>query len=707
MSVESTPELRRALLAPAVVAIVGASNDPAKLTARPMRFLQQHGFKGTVHPVNPKRDSVLGVPAFAAVTDIPGPVDHAYILLDADAAVEAVDQCIAAGVRVVSVLADGFAEAGERGAMRQRKMVAAADAAGLCLIGPNSMGVVDTRRDFVCTTNAAFAAERLNTGRTAVISQSGSIIGTIASRGQARGLAYSTLISVGNEAQMGVGEIGQLVVDDPGIDSFILFLETLRRPQAVAAFARRANALGKPVVAYMIGRTQEGQALSVSHTGALVGSDAAAGSYLRHHGIHRVEHFEALLEAPQLLMAKPRIATRPKCVTVVTTTGGGGAMVVDQLSARGVAIRGLSSHARSALAHEGVHLGSQKLVDVTLAGARYDTMKSVLSLLLNDPDTGLIIVAIGSSAQFNPELAVRPIIDAVNEADSQAAPVAAFPLPQAEASLAMFAAEGIAAFRTVESCAESVSMLFDATAPHDVVDAVNIEPVQSLLTARRQGTLSEMEATEVLRELGVSVSDHVFIPVDGDAVVTVDAGTQARIAFPCVAKLVSGDIPHKTEVGAVVLDIENTAALDTAIADMRARAALRAPDAGIDGVLVQPMYRGIAEVILGLTVDALVGPVITIGVGGVLTEIYQDIAVRPAPLSKRTALAMIDEVKGFAVLRGYRGSPVADIEALAEAMVNFSALATAPDVAEAEINPLLVNEVGRGVVALDALVSLA
>ena len=222
--------LRKALLYPDAVAIVGASDSAAKLTARPQRVLEAHGYGGAIHPVNPRRETVLGRRAYASVDEIPGGVEHAYILLDADAAVAALDACASAGVRVASVLADGFAEAGPAGEARQRRLVDIARAAGMLLVGPNSMGVVETRRGFACTTNAAFKLAGAPPSGRVVLSQSGSMIGAIHSRGAAVGVGFGAFVSVGNEALAGAGELGALLVDDPAVDGFVLFLETVRRP---------------------------------------------------------------------------------------------------------------------------------------------------------------------------------------------------------------------------------------------------------------------------------------------------------------------------------------------------------------------------------------------------------------------------------------------------------------------------------------------
>lgn len=687
----------KALTSPSTVALIGASDNPAKLTARPLSFMKQHGFSGTIYPVNPVRDSVQGLKAYPSVSAIPGQIDHAYILVGTQHVIAAVEDCAKAGVKVVSVLADGFAEAGPEGQALQEKLVEVANAAGILLIGPNSTGIVDTRHGFSCTTNAAFKADTLSVGRLAVISQSGSLIGTLLSRGSARGVNFSTFISVGNEAASGVGELGAVLLEDDGIDGFVLFMETIRNPDALANFARRAHAVGKPVVAYMLGKSDEGRALAVSHTGALTGGAEAIDCFLNSIGIAQVSQFDALFEAPAALSKRPRLAGRPKHVTVLSTTGGGGAMVIDQLSLRGVEISSCSETSRAILTAQDIPLGHGKLVDVTLAGTKYDTMKAVVSQLIKDPDTGALVVAIGSSAQFNPELAVTPIVDAVAEAGAAAAPVFAFPIPHAEHSIRLLEAGGVPAFRSVESCADTIALVVKGTAPTPVVTAHLPKEAQALLDATEPGVMDEIEASAVFAALGLKGPAQMVLAPDA----ALKTGT---LSYPLVTKLVSRDLPHKTEMGAIRIGIKSAEDLVEAIAGMTASVAAKMPNARISGVLVQEMRTGFGEALIGVTRDPLVGPVVTVAAGGVMTEIYKDAAVRPAPVSLETAREMIAEVKAFALLRGYRGKPRGDVEALAQAVVAVSMLATRADIEEAEINPVLVGPEGAGVILLDALI---
>ena len=696
----SNAVLRQKILYPAVVAIIGASATQGRLTARPQHFMARHGFKGRVYPVNPRRAEVQGVKAYASVKDIPEVVDHAYILLDADPALIALQECADAGVKAVSLLADGFSEAGAVGEQRQKHLNQIANDHGIALIGPNSTGVIETSRQFVCTSNAAFAGDHIPTGRFAVLSQSGSMTGAILSRSNPLGLGFKAYISVVNEASLGVGEMGQMLVDDPAIEGFVLFLETLRRPGEIAKFADMARHLGKPVVAYLVGRSDAGQALAASHTGAMVGGSKAMEAFLGFHGIHQVDNFEALIESANALQLGHRLASRPRSATIVTTTGGGGGMVYDLIGMQGVTMAPMNERSINKLADQGITVKPGPLVDVTMAGTRYDTMKAVISTLIEDPDSGMVIAAIGSSAQFNPEIAVKPIVDAVRESSPGAAPVMAFPIPNALESIQRFNSNGVPAFRTAESVAQTAGLLLRAGRQHRSINTSPPAITATRIAAAGGGAMTEVEAGEVFKSLGLNTPRACFL-MPGESL-----GNKPDFSGPYVLKVVSREILHKTDVGGVVVGLADRSALREALVNMSSSIDTRVPNARVEGYLVQEMLTGVGEAIIGLSRDPVVGPVISVGLGGVMTEIYQDIALRPAPVDRQSANEMIDEVKGFALLKGYRGSPPGDLKALVETIVSISGLANIDRVLEAEVNPVLVRGPGEGVVLLDALMVL-
>jgi acyl-CoA synthetase (NDP forming) len=689
------------LFEPRRIALIGASADEKKTTARPQRFLRKHGFAGEILPVNPGRSEIMGDKAYKTLDAIPGEIDHAYILLNGKDAVAALAACGKRGVKVASILAGGFADAGAAGASLQDDLARIVRETGIRLVGPNSIGTVSSDPPMALTANAAFAVDKLRAGNWGLVSQSGSLIGALLSRADARGIGFSRLISVGNEVDLAVGEIADLLVDDPKTRAILLFMETLRDGERLARAARRAHAAGKPVIAYKLGRSAIGQELAKSHTGAIAGSDATFDAFCRRHGIARVSMFESLIDVPALLVDRPAAIPserRGKRVAVATTTGGGAAMVVDNMAMAGLDIAGPPQALVDWLKPLGIAAGEGKLVDLTLAGAKPEIVAGTIERLLADDGNDAAIFVVGSSAQFNPELAVEPLLKFAGSAK----PFAVSLTPSAEKSLALLTAAGVPAFRHPESCAEAMALCLLRLAPQPVPSLA--EPGRAALDALAAGRASgfdERRAADLFAALGVPMAKAMAVP-DAKRI----AAAVAEIGGPVALKILSADIAHKTEAGGVALGLPDGQTASVAAREIEKRVKTHMPNARLEGFLVQKMERGLAEVILGFRREPLVGPTITVGLGGVLAEIYKDAATRLAPVDETEAQQMIEEVKGLATIRGYRNLPRGDVGALARAIAAFSALAheAFADVAEAEINPLLVKADGQGVVAVDGLV---
>ena len=696
----------RALLAPRSIALIGASGDEGKNTARPLRYLRKHGFSGQVFPINASRAEVLGEKAWpdvkSATESAGAPIDHAYVMVPTAAVPDVIADCAGTGVKVASVYSDGFAETGPEGLELQTDLVAKARKGGMRLLGPNSMGVVNLHGSMAMTTNAALEAPALNPGPFSVISQSGTALGSLLSRGQERGFGFSKLLSIGNEADLSVGEIVEFLVDDPETGAILLFLETLRHADHLAAAARRAFSAGKPVIAYKLGRSEAGRQMAVSHSGALAGPDEAAAAFFRHHGIVRVDTLEALFEMPFLVTGmKPAKSRR---VAVMTTTGGGAAMVIDRLGMNGVDFIPPPPRVAERLTELGVRVGDGPVIDLTMAGAEPGVYGPMLRDLIDAGESDAVVCIVGSSAQHRPDLAVDPIIAETQGVTRGETPVAVFCVPEAGQSLKALTEAGIAGFRTPESCADAVSAYLDFRPPAETPDlgpdlGPGLAAAQSILSEASSSRLDAAAALAVFEALGIGHAPHRVLAA---------SDTLEGIDYPVAAKVLSADIPHKTESGGVVLDIADDAALKDAVASILAGAAQAHPEADVAGVLVQKMETGLAEALIGYRRDAEAGPVVVLGAGGTLTELYDDAAVRVAPVDRETALAMIAEVRGLATVKGYRGLPEGDLETLAAAIEAVSWLAKAQGraVLEAEINPLVVRPKGQGAVAVDGLIVL-
>jgi acyl-CoA synthetase (NDP forming) len=688
-------KLQQALFSPRSVAIVGQSDDPGKTAGRPLKFLRQMGYAGRVYPINPRRETVLGERAWPSLAALPEPPEHVYVVTPTELAVEAVVECGELGVKVVTVLADGFAEVGPKGLARETRLRDICARTGLRIVGPSSLGIVDLRSKAMLTANAAFDEKDLPVGRVFAASHSGSMIGALLTRGKARGIGFAGLVSVGNEVDLSLGDICEATLDDGGIDGYMLFLETMRHAASLRRFALGAAARGKPVLAYKLGRSAAARELAVSHTGALAGEDDIADVFLAECGIARVDTLDALIEGLPLLARVPVLArvTRRRAVGVLTTTAGGATMVVDPLASRGVAVERPSDATLARLAAAGIAVKPARLVDLTVAGARYDTVKAALDILLTAPEFDLVLAVLGSSARAQPDVTVRPIIECAGAGK----PLAAFFAPDAPEALAMLGRAGVPNFHTPEACADAIAAALSRRAPRpEVVDSSR--PGLSGASGR---LLDEVEAGALVDRLGIARAPAVAL----------DAGIASAPAlpfpYPVVVKVLSAEIAHKTDVGGVVLGVTDGEGLLAAIQQICAIVAERRPDARVTRVLVQPMVAGIGEVLVGYHVDRDVGPLVMVAIGGVLTEIARDRSLRLAPVDVPTAREMLSELRGLPLFTGYRGRPAGDLVALAQAIAALSRLADDPTVAEAEINPLIVRAAGDGVMAVDALVKLA
>ncbi len=686
--------LTQALFAPRAIALLGASGDAAKHTARPLRFLRKHGYTGRIVPINASRGEVLGERAWPSLAEAPGEIDHAFVMTAGESVEQAVEECGARRIPVVTILSGGFADAGADGAARQSRLVARARALGVRLLGPNSMGLIDIPGCVALTVNAVLEIDALPAGTTSVISQSGTMLGTVLSRGAPRGLGFAKLISVGNEADLGVGELVELLAEDSATQVILLFLETVRDSARLAAAARKAHAAGKPVVAYKLGRSRLGEALAHSHTGALAGSDAAVDAYFRDCGIVRVDLLETLIEIAPLLRGRtPPALTHAARVAVLTTTGGGAASVVDRMGMHGLETMAPGAPLRERLDALGVQSLSSPIIDLTMAatGKRY---ADVLDVLLESPACDAVLAIVGSSAQFHPQLAIEPILRSLRTAK----PLAVFLTPCAERSLALLAGRGIAAFRTPESCADALAAFFAWRVPRRMSDQTAIASRLDWPSGLpRRGRLHEAQALALFSALGVR---------SVESTIACAPNYEHGLEYPVAAKVLSPDIAHKTEAGGVALRISSRSEFDEQVRQLLVSVAAMQPAARVEGIIVQRMEVGLAEVIVGYRHDDMVGPLVLVGAGGTLAEIYGDYALRLAPVSEDEAATMIEEVKGLATLRGYRNLPRGDVAALAKVVVALSRLALMPGqpVAEAEINPLIVKS--KGVVAVDGLVVL-
>jgi acyl-CoA synthetase (NDP forming) len=695
------------LLSPKSVVIVGASADYSKFTGRTVKYVLKHRYPGKLYAVNPTRTEVSGIPCFPSVKDLPEAVDTAFIQIAAKGVPGVIEQCIEKKVKSIIIHASGLGESGEEGKKATERIKAQTWEAGIRVIGPNSAGIANMTENIILSPVVCYEIDDIPKGRIGLISQSGGLTGAYVSRAADRGIGFSYVISTGNEMDLGVSEYAQYLLKDKNTDAIAIFLEALRNVELFRDVAVEAMKLGKPIIVLKVGRTEVGAKAAASHTGALTGADTVYDAFFSQHGITRVETLEDLFEVPALFCkTKP---PKGRNVGIITTTGGGGTVVVEAAAQSGLQFP-LPSDGAIKQASEFLPSFAAKSnpMDVTMSGAG-GGFKKGLEVLLKDDTFDMIVGVVGTSSQFAPELGVQPIVDVYRDAKK---PLVAFCNPNAAEALRLFEKNGIPSFRTPESCGRGLGYLEkygkaleSYNRKKDQRQTVNPASPNArkakkfLENAGR--ILNEHDSKLLLSAYSISVTEEKLVDNLKEA-----KKAAKEIGYPIVMKVMSADIPHKTEAGVIKLGVQSEKELVTFYAEILEKAKKFKADAKIDGILIQEMAEKGVELIIGMKRDISFGPVIMFGLGGIFVEIFNDVSFRIPPLSLPDAQEMIGEIKGSKLLRGYRGAEIMDVEGIASTLMSVASLSLdlGEEIQELDINPLIVYPRGKGIKVVDALV---
>ena len=686
------------LLAPASIAVVGASNDLRKVGGRVMKVLSDQGFTGPIYPVNPRGGEILGRRCFPDIASIDAPIDMAVLVAPAQSTPTLMEQLGRKGTRLAVVMSAGFSESGESGRQLEAELVEAARRHGIRIIGPNTIGFANLF-DRTAVTFSSYADQRIEPGPLAIVSQSGAFGTGIAAMARTRGLGLGYFVSTGNEADLSLTEALGAVLEDDRIRAAGGYIEGLGDGQALLAVAERALALGKPLVLTKVGRSAEGARAAASHTAALAVCDAVFDGVTRQYGILRARNEELLLDALQALSCCGDIAGPG--IGIVTGSGGAGVMMTDRASEFGLQVPALSQATRERLAE--VAPGFASLVNPVDVSAQIfrdpAMMRDAILAMMADPavDVGVVWT------QMMDDLADKMVetfrqIKAACGKPFVVAWVAAPPR-----AIAGLHAHGIAAFRSGEAAIDALEMTirYSRFRRHwRQAPAAAALPV--LATPRPwQGAVPSVAAAHLLQSAGVELARFEFCR---DARETVAAAE--RLGFPVALKIESPDIQHKTEVGGLRLKLDDAQAVAHAFEDMLAQVRRQAPAARIDGVLVEEMVQAEVEVMVGLQRDPTFGTVVVVSAGGILVEVMGDAAMRRAPVSEAQAQEMLDELRMRPLFDGVRGRPPINRAALARliASVSLFGAALGDQLAELDLNPVRVD--GQRAVAVDWLLML-
>jgi len=701
-----------AVFHPKSIAIVGASDDVAKVSGQPMKYILDSGWQGEIYPINPKSDTILGYPAYPSVTDVPGPVDAAVIVIGAKMVPGIIQQCADKGVKAVMIGVSGFAELNETGKQLQDEVEAIANKAGIRIVGPNTNGYMNVL-DHV-TLGYSYAQEVVKPGHVAYVSGSGALISATVPRFAKRNVGLRAYVGAGNQANVELCDFTAYFLDDPEVNGIAMYVEGFKTPAKFLDIADRALAGGKPIAILKVGRSELSAQASKGHTGALVGSDAVFDAICRQYGIARVNDFDELIAMTSVFQ---RYQDAPgNRIGVISSSGGAISIIADQCMKYDLTFPDLSAGTKAAALEMMPAYGEwTNPFDIAAAGATAprdpDHSKAAVEFVLNDENIDILVTTIHPMDKRGTMNYLNGIVHA---AASSPKPTIMFcpmgglreeeeaVLQQAGTPVVYDGAELAVVLDGLTRYSQARRKYLAGQQAKPATSTVDVKSVKASLPAGRKA-LTEHEGKALLAQYGIPVTREELATSSAQA-----AKLAGEMGFPVVLKVDSPDILHKTEADAIKLNLRDAAEVETAFNQIMANSKKYAPKADIRGVLVQEMAASGREVILGVSVDPDFGPTVMFGLGGIMVEVLKDVSMRVVPVDRVDAEAMLKEINGKGLLEPFRGMGEADKAAIVDTIVKLSQLAAdlGDTISEIDINPLVVFEKGRGVKAVDALVTL-
>jgi acyl-CoA synthetase (NDP forming) len=692
-----------ALFQPRSIAVLGASSDPAKIGGRPITFLRDNGFTGSIYPINPRHEQVQGLAAYASLADVADRIDLALVSVPRPAVLEAVRSCAAAGVTAATIFSSGFAETGSaEGVSLQAQIAEVARESGMRILGPNCLGSVSHKHGV----SASFAASERearapdNVGGVALISQSGAVAAYCVLAGLRRGITFDPWISTGNEADVQLADCLAYLALDDDVHVIAAYVEGCRDGDGLREALAMARERGKPVVLLKVGRSEVGSKAAASHTGSLVGSEQTFDALARQYNVCRAESLEDLMDLAYTFgFAPPPTGRR---TGVITSSGGVGILMADAAAENGLDMPALPPAAKAKLLEMLPAAGVGNPIDTT--GQLVNDgqlLTAFLRIVLQDGGFDSLLVFLSYIGLF-PDWS-HVAVDALADARAK--------FPDVDISLAMLTTPEVK--RAIEAL--GIKVFSDPTIAtralgrgiavmrgfRDDASPPPRGPQPSTVPIAAGGVLSEFDSAALLEAAGLPVVPRRRVHSAEEA---------ARLASdqtgPWAVKVISPDVLHKSDIGGVVLDVHGPDEASAAYEQVLASVRTFQPDARVDGVLFSPMVSSGVETIIGMNNDPVFGPTIMFGLGGVLVESLRDVTFRLAPFAPDEAMRMIGEIKGRSALTAPRGAPPRDLAALAAALSALSWYADEhrDDIQSIDLNPVLVLAEGDGVVAVDALV---
>ncbi|MHB8984512.1 MAG: acetate--CoA ligase family protein [Eubacteriales bacterium] len=700
------------LFFPRTIAIIGASADTLKPGGQPLNSLIKNKFPGEIYPVNPHHTEINGLKCYPSITTVPAGVDLAIVAVAAPFVSTALLECAKKGVKALILFSSGFAEVSEEGARLQQEIAEIAGKYGMSLCGPNCMGIFNALNNMTAGfTITELPGKLLVPHFIGLISQSGGFGGVIYAAALERGIGITYLVSSGNEAILTFADYLSYMVKDSHTKVIGGYLEGVRDGRKLLQAAGEALAAQKPLLLIKTGRSRAAARAASSHTGAMVGSERVYSSFFRQKGVLRVESIEEFTAILSLLATG--LMPRGNRVAIIATSGGGGVFLTDKCTEAGLDVVPLDGETRAALnTLLPGFASSANPVDITSQIITHpELLRKTFDIVANDPNVDMLILCHWAARREK----ANPPEEVADFCVRSQKPAVVLVWGAEEAALEdvkYLRRRGVPAVRETDFAVRSLAALafYNERVNFNRLHAgwtpdflTDRERAAIILATKKPGDrLAESEAKEILRAYGISTTREGVAKSPDDAI-----RLAAKIGYPVALKIDSPDIPHKTEAGAVALDLYNPEEVRRAFDKVLNAARKYRPDARINGVLVQEMLKKGVEVIAGIGHDPVFGPTVLFGLGGIFVEALEDVSLRLPPLHGGDAREMVREIKGNRVLAGMRGRAPADEEAVADVLLKLSRLALDfPEISELDINPLFVYEKGDGAVAADALIVL-
>ena len=686
------------LLVPESVAVLGASNDPARIGGRPLRYMLAAGYRGALYPVNPNRDQVQGLKAYPSIADTPTPADCAIVALPANLVVQAVRDCAARGVRSAVIFSSGFAESGSEGAALQAELSRIVADTGIRVVGPNCLGIFNAAVSFYATFTSSLDSGFATPGKIAIISQSGAYGSHVFAIARSKGLGVRYWLTTGNECDVNVAEGIAWAAQRDEIEVIVAYAEGVRDGPALCRSLAVARSRRKPVIFMKVGRSEIGAQAAASHTASLAGADAIYDAVFRQHGAHRARSTEEMIDLAYVSSAG--VFPTGRRIGLVTISGGVGVQMADAADDLGFEVAAMPEAAQAALKQILPYAATRNPVDITAQAFNDIGLVSKNFRLMLDQGGYDVIVAFFTMVAASPYIVddlLASLVELRRDFPDRSIVLSLVASPEV---VRRYEEAGYPVFEDPIRALTAVSALCDFGASFARCGPVEAETRRADRPEVPDRPLSEHESKSILTAAGLPmVQDHLVRTAD-DA-----AEAAAALGLPVALKVNAAEILHKTEIGGVILNLGSFDAVREAYATLIERAD-RASGPGHDQVLVAPMVGGGVETILGIQVDPVFGPAVMLGLGGIFTEVLKDVVFRIAPFDIDEANRMIRELKGFEILTGLRGKPASDLSALAEALVGLSdfAVAAGDRISSVDINPFVVFAEGEGALGLDALV---